>query len=56
MGGTVAREQENRAGWIAIPSVPPQRIGQAFASFYLAITVAIVVDALMIVHNQQPET
>jgi len=52
----VARQQHDRAGWIGIPSVPPQRIGQAFVSFYLAIGVAVAVDVLLITHNHRPTT
>jgi len=50
----VARDQDDRAGWIVIPSVPPERAAQAFVSFYLAITIAIAVDALLIANSQGP--
>ena len=50
----MAREQDDRAGWIGIPSVPPERAAQAFVSFYLAITIAIVVDALLIANSRGP--
>ena len=52
----MASEQNNRTGWIAIPSVPPERAAQAFAAFYLAITAAIAIDVLLIAHNRRPET
>ena len=50
----MAREQDDRAGWIGIPSVPPERAVQAFVSFYLAITIAIAVDALLIANSKGP--
>ena len=37
--------------WIGIPSVPARRVGQAFLSFYIALTIAIVVDALLVLNN-----
>ena len=52
----MALEHDDRAAWIGIPSVPPQRIGQAFASFYIAITLAIAADVILIVHNHRPAT
>ena len=42
--------------WIGLPSVPARRIGQAFASFYLAIAIATALDALLVIHNHRPET
>lgn len=50
------QEQNDRAGWIGILSVPPRRAGQAFVSFYAAIASAIAVDVLLITHNHRPET
>ena len=50
----MAREQDDRAGWIGIPSVPPERAVQAFVSLYLAITIAIVADALLIGNSRGP--
>ena len=52
----MAEEQNDRAGWISILSVPPRRAGQAFVSFYAAIASAIAVDVLLIIHNHRPET
>ena len=52
----MAREQNDRTGWIGIPSVPPERAAQAFIAFYLAITAAIVIDVLLITHNHRPGT
>ena len=52
----MAEEQNDRAGWIAIPSVPPERAAQAFASFYLALAAAIAIDVLLITHNHRPAT
>ena len=52
----MASEQNNRTGWIAIPSVPPERAAQAFAAFYLAIVAAIAIDVLLITHNHRPAT
>ena len=52
----MAGERDNGRGWIGIPSVPPERAAQAFASFYTAITAAIVVDVLLITHNHSPAT
>ena len=52
----MATERDNGQGWIGIPSVPPERAAQAFASFYTAITAAIVVDVLLITHNHSPAT
>ena len=52
----MASEQNDRAGWIGILSVPPRRAGQAFVSFYAAIASAIAVDVLLIIHNHRPET
>ena len=49
-------EQNDRAGWIAIPSVPPERAAQAFASFYLAVAAAVAIDVLLITHNHRPAT
>lgn len=49
-------EQDGRTGWIAIPSVPPERAVQAFVAFYLAIAGAIAIDILLITHNHRPET
>ncbi len=40
----------------AIPSVPPERAAQAFASFYTAIAAAIAIDVLLITHNHRPAT
>jgi hypothetical protein len=42
------------AVWIGIPSVPARRIGQAFLSFYLALTIAFVVDSLLVYNNHGP--
>ena len=50
----MAQEQNDRTGWIGIPSVPPERAAQAFIAFYLAIAAAIVIDVLLITHNQGP--
>ena len=36
--------------------MPPRRAGQAFASFYSAIVLAITIDVLLIRHNHSPET
>lgn len=52
----MTRERDNGQGWIGIPSVPPRRAGQAFASFYSAIVLAITIDVLLIRHNHSPET
>ncbi len=52
----MAQEQNDRTGWIAIPSVPPERAAQAFASFYVAIAAAITIDVLLITHNHRPAT
>ena len=49
-------DQNGRTGWIAIPSVPPERAAQAFISFYLAIAAAIAIDVLLITHNHGPKT
>lgn len=51
-----SRQQNGRTGWIAIPSVPPERAAQAFVAFYLAIAAAIAIDILLITHNHRPET
>ncbi|MYC31963.1 MAG: hypothetical protein F4X64_02160 [Chloroflexi bacterium] len=50
----MARQQDDRAGWIGIPSVPPERAAQAFAAFYLALATAIAVDVLLIIYNHEP--
>ena len=52
----MAGARDNGQGWIGIPSVPPRRAGQAFASFYSAIVLAITIDVLLIRHNHNPET
>lgn len=52
----MAREHNDRTGWIGIPSVPPERAAQAFIAFYLAIAAAIAIDVLLIAHNHHPET
>ena len=52
----LSSEQNNRTGWIAIPSVPPERAAQAFAAFYLAIAAAITCDLLLITYNHRPES
>ena len=52
----MAQERNDRTGWIAIPSVPPERAAQAFASFYIAIAAAITIDVLLITHNHRPAT
>ena len=52
----MASERNDRAGWIAIPSVPPERAAQAFASFYLAIAASVAIDILLIMHNHRPAT
>ena len=52
----MASERNDRAGWIAIPSVPPERAAQAFASFYLAVAAAVAIDVLLITHNHRPAT
>ncbi|MDE2786288.1 MAG: hypothetical protein OXL37_06455 [Chloroflexota bacterium] len=49
-------QQNDRTGWIGIPSVPPERAAQAFVAFYLAIAAAIAIDILLITYNHQPET
>ena len=49
-------DQNGRTGWIAIPSVPPERAAQAFVAFYLAISAAIAIDVLLITHNHGPKT
>ena len=49
-------DQNGRTGWIAIPSVPPERAAQAFISFYLAIVAAIAIDLLLMTHNHGPRT
>ncbi len=49
-------DHNGRTGWIAIPSVPPERAAQAFVAFYLAISAAIAIDVLLITHNHRPET
>lgn len=49
-------ERNDRTGWIAIPSVPPERAAQAFISFYLAIAAAVAIDILLIIHNHGPKT
>lgn len=52
----MASEQNSRIGWIAIPSVPPERAVQAFTAFYLAIAAAIAIDVLLITQNDRPGT
>lgn len=52
----MAEEQNDRAGWIGIPSVPPERAAQAFAAFYLAVFGAIAINILLIMHNHRPDT
>ena len=52
----MAQERNDRTGWIAIPSVPPERAAQAFTAFYLAIGTAIAIDVLLITHNHRPQT
>ena len=52
----MAREHNDRTGWIGIPSVPPERAAQAFIAFYLAIAAAIAIDVLLIARNHHPET
>ncbi len=52
----MAREGSSRAGWIGVPSVPLERAAEAFAAFYLAVSVAIAIDVLLIVHNHRPAT
>ena len=52
----MAREGSSRAGWIGVPSVPLERAAEAFAAFYLAVSVAIAIDVLLIIYNHQPET
>lgn len=49
-------ERNGRTGWIAIPSVPPERAAQAFVAFYLAISAAIAIDVLLITCNHAPKT
>lgn len=49
-------ERNGRTGWIAIPSVPPERAAQAFVAFYLAIAAAIAIDILLTTHNHGPKT
>ena len=48
-------ERNDRTGWIGIPSVPLERVAQAFTAFYLALAAAIAIDALLITHNHGPE-
>lgn len=50
------QQQEGRTGWIAIPSVPPERAAQAFAAFYSTIAAAIAIDILLITYNHRPAT
>ena len=52
----MASDQNSGRGWIGIPSVPPERAAQAFASFYIAIAAAITIDVLLITHNHRPAT
>lgn len=52
----MAEERNYHAGWIGIPSVPPERAAQAFASFYLALAAAIAIDVLLITHNYRLST
>ena len=52
----MAREGSSRAGWIGVPSVPLERAAEAFAAFYLAVSVAIAIDVLLIIHNHRPAT
>ena len=52
----MAPERNGPTGWIAIPSVPPERAAQAFVAFYLAIAAAIAIDILLITNNHRPET
>jgi len=46
----VSGQKNTTTPWIGIPSVPPQRIGQALISFYLAITAATAIEALLSYH------
>ena len=48
--------EQNPTLWIGIPSIPARRVGQALVVFLFALTAAIVIDALLITHNQKPET
>ncbi len=48
--------EQNPTLWIGIPSIPARRVGQALVVFLFALTAAIVIDALLITHNQEPET
>ena len=52
----MTEERNDRAGWIGIPSVPPERAAEAFASFYLALAAAIAIDVLLITHNYRLST
>ncbi len=51
----MVQEANGGSGWIGIPSVPPERVGQALASFLLAVAAATAVDVLLIRHNHGPE-
>ena len=51
----MTQDRNGRAGWIAIPSVPPERAAQAFVAFYFAIAAATAIDVLLITHNHRPE-
>ena len=46
--------ERDKTVWIGIPSVPARRVGQAFLSFYIALTIATVVDVLLVLNNHGP--
>ena len=49
-------EEHGRTVWVGIPSIPAHRVGQAFATFFVAIALSITIDVLLITHNHEPET
>ena len=52
----MASNQNDRAGWISVLNVPPERAAQAFVAFYLALATAIALDVLLTIHNHRPAT
>ena len=52
----MASNQNDRAGWISVLNVPPERAAQAFVAFYLALATAIALDVLLLIHNHRPAT
>jgi hypothetical protein len=52
----MAQEECRQTLWVGIPSIPAHRVGQAFATFFVAIALSITIDVLLIIHNHKPGT